>query len=69
MDMATGKNYARWADGSDTYGLNRSSGIVETEQEDKDSIKVLTAWDEAISQRVGEALKLGNNLDFKEVEI
>lgn len=35
----------------------------------KDSIKVLTASDEAISQRVGEALKLGNNLDFKEVEI
>lgn len=134
MDMATGKNYARWSDGSDTDGLNRSSGIGETDQEDlvgkypgesimdahylvqcgrcqhfspspvkagekgscqlypksswngtpfqspddphacpafeaKDSIKKLAAWDEAISQRVGEALNLGNNPDFKEVEI
>ncbi len=134
MDMAAGKNYARWPDDADNGGLNRSSGISEPEPSDlagkdpgesiiddhelvqcvwcqhfiqspvkdggdsscrlypksswngkpfqspddthpctsfeaKDSIKVLVAWDEAIAQRVREALNLDNKLDFKEVRI
>ena len=34
MDMTTGKNFARWPDGADTVGLNRSSGISEPEPGD-----------------------------------
>lgn len=34
MDMATGKNFARWPDGADTSGLNRSSGISDPEPGD-----------------------------------
>ena len=34
-----------------------------------ESIKILVDWDQTIAQMVGQAMKLGNHQDFKEVEI